>query len=594
MQTTALISHIRQGKNPRTYFDSDEMAELEEGMRLYGVLQAILVRPIEGTGDFEIIAGERRWRAAKNVFGDDYEMPITIKAIDDAEAEAIALIENIQRANLSAAEEAKAAKRLLYRNRNDKEETARQLGWSIGTIENRLALTACTESVLKALTERKILIGHAELLAGVPPSTQDTVLKGIIEHKVPVVVLKAQLGKFARKLSDAIFNTSQCSNCPHNSAMQAGLFGESLGEGYCQHPTHFDELTTQSVEAKAATLKEEYPVIRIVKLQDGFEPLPVTTGGELGVGTEQYASCKGCQHFGCAVSNMPGSYGEVTPSLCFDAACHTQKVAAHRKAERTKNNAAANESGIVTASGKSTNTLTQMAENIKREKPSNQTPQRVMQYRVEQWRKWVANALMAQSERNKRVLIALTLAGHGNTLSESHYGEAAGKITQGATVAGGPFKTVLENVDACDAMHTETLMKAITASAAFGIDQVNLEVLLNYLQIDERKCFRLSQSFLELFTKSELDSIADELKLKKALGAQFKKLREGKREDFIKGLLSIKGFEYTGLVPDVMRYPRKKFKYAAPVCRTGGEEGGTSLPDAQQAAQEKEQEALVA
>ena len=438
-------------------------------------------------------------------------------------------------------------------------ETARQLGWSTEKLDSRLALTACSDTVLRALTERKILVGHAELLAGVPPATQDNVLKGILDHKVPVAVLKAQLGKFARKLADAIFDTGQCSACPHNSAMQAGLFGESLGEGYCQHPTHFDELTTQVVEAKAARLKDEYQVVKIVRKEDGFQPLHLTAEGDLGVGAEQYESCKGCQSFGCSVSNMPGSYGEITGSLCFDATCNSKKVAARRKAEREAHEATA---GLASATQESKANGTKVAAASKNPTPSNQTPPRLLQYRVEQWRKWVANALMAQGERNQRALIALTLAGHGSQLSASNYGEAVGKITKTNKITGGSFKSLLEKSDGFKADHIDALMKAITASAAFGVDQVNLEVLLNYLEIEEEKCFRLSPAFLELFTKSELESLAEELKLKKALGAQFKKLREGKREDFIKGLLGVKGFEYQGLVPKVMRYPRKKFQYS--------------------------------
>src|SRR5207302_7134069 len=318
------------------------MNELAESIRSYGVRQPILVRPAGEAGTYVIIAGERRYRAAKAVFGGDYEIPIVVKDFNDGDAEAVALIENVHRAQMSSAEEAKAAKRLLYRNRNDREETARQLGWSSEKLDSRLALNACSDAVLKALTERKILVGHAELLAGVPPATQDHVLKGILDHNVPVAVLKAQLGKFARKLAEAIFDTAQCSSCPHSSAMQASLFGESLGEGYCQHPTHFDELTTQVVEAKAARLKDEYQVIKVVRKEDGFQPLHLTADGDLGVGTEQYESCKGCQSFGCAVSNMPGSYGEVTASLCFDPICNSKKVAARRKAERETRDAESN------------------------------------------------------------------------------------------------------------------------------------------------------------------------------------------------------------------------------------------------------------
>src|SRR5438132_13997735 len=79
--------------------------------------------------------------------------------------------------------------------------------------------------------------------------------------------------------------------------MQASLFGESLGEGYCQHPTHFDELTTQVVEAKAASLKDTYQVIKVVRKEDGFQPLHLAADGDLGVGAQQYESCKGCESF---------------------------------------------------------------------------------------------------------------------------------------------------------------------------------------------------------------------------------------------------------------------------------------------------------
>ena len=413
--------------------------------------------------------------------------------------------------------------------------------------------------MLRALTERKILVGHAELLAGVPPATQDNVLKGILDHNVPVVVLKAQLGRFARKLAEAIFDTAPCSSCPHNSAMQASLFGESLGEGYCQHPSHFDELTTQVVEAKAARLKDEYQVIKIVRKEDGFQPLHLTADGDLGVGAQQYESCNGCQSFGCAVSNMAGSYGEVTTSLCFDANCNSKEVAARRKAERETRDA---ESSPTSASKEPMSHGSKALAPREKSTASNQTPTRVLQYRVEQWRKWVANALMAQDERNRRALIALVMAGHRSQLSTSHYGEAAGKITNTNEITGGSFKSLLEGSDRFNADHIDALMKAITASAAFGVDQVNLEVLMNYLKIEEEKCFRLSHAFFDLFTKSELESLADELKLKQALGAQFRKLREGKRDDFIRGLLGVKGFEYVGLVPKIMRCPRKTFQYS--------------------------------
>jgi PRTRC genetic system ParB family protein len=566
MQLTLPISRIVQGKNPREYFDPDEMAELEEGIRAFGVIEPIIVRPVPDSDLLEIIAGERRWRAAKNVFGDSYDMPVVVREASDADSEAIALIENYHRAGMSVAEEARTAQRQLLRNRGDKQETARNLGWSPDVLERRLALMACTPAVLKALTQRQIREGHAELLAGVPPEKQDTVLSAIVAHKVPVVVLKSQLGQYVRRLADAIFDTAPCTGCPHNSARQAGLFSESLGDGYCQHPTHFDELTLQAVVARAAALKDEYPVIRIVKLTDGFTPLTVSAEGALGVGDDQYVSCRGCQSFGCAVSAMPGSYGEVTRSLCFDAGCNSQKVAAWRKAQRDagpKPEPLGGTSRKKSGAHKSGKHTHEPARRAVATEPSNQTPQRVVDHRIAQWRRWAANALMTQPERNHRVLIALALAGRGSDLRSEQLGKVIEKLAASGGLRHSDLGGHLRRADAIGADQLAKLVQAVAASAAFGVDTRNLELLLNYLEIDESRHFLLDKTFLDLFTMSELESLAGEIGLKRAMGQGFRTARAAKKAEFIAALLAVKGFEYRGTVPQVMRYPRHAVTGAA-------------------------------
>lgn len=561
------LSQIIQGKNPRTYFDPVKMAELEDGIRVFGVLQPILVRPIKTPGAastiYEIIAGERRWRAAKNVFGDDYEMPVVILDVADIDADAIAVIENHHRTDVSAAEEAKSAQRQLYWNNGDKDETARQLGWKVALLERRMALLACTPSVLDALSEQRILLGHAELLAGVPSATQDKVLEGIIAHKVPVSVLKKQLAQFARRLSDAIFDTAQCSTCEHNSARQAGLFDESLGDGYCQNPAHFDEQTMKAIEVKAAGLKDEYQVIRIFEAKDGFTPLHLKADGGLGVGAPQYQSCKGCASFGCAISAVPGSYGEVTTSLCFDVECNTKKVAARRKAEKQAESTAATESsqGKAAASGKSGKSQAgKAASKGPRNAPqsSNKPSQKVLQHRVEQWRKWAANALMTQPERNHRLLIALALSGRISDCRSTEYGAALNKITTRDQTPTATFGGALRRATILSADVLPVSVQAIAASAAFGVDETNLQLLMNYLDIDETKHFVINKEFLALFTMNELESLAGEIGLRKAMGERFAIARAGKKDAFITALLSVKTFAYKGTVPDVMRYKRSK------------------------------------
>ncbi|CAM3421718.1 PRTRC system ParB family protein [Paracidovorax anthurii] len=573
IQPTLPIRRIVQGKNPRTYFDPDSMAELEEGIRAVGIIEPIVVRRVPGTDLFEIIAGERRWRAARNVFGDDYDMPVVIKEANDETAEAMAVIENYHREGMSPAEEAHAAQRQLLRQRGDKEEASRLMGWKSDVLERRLALLSCTPAVLQALTTRTIQLGHAELLSGIPPDKQDGVLAGIVAQKVPVVVLKAQLGRYARRLADAIFDTAQCAGCAHNSARQAGLFAESLGEGYCQQPSHFEELTLQTVQARADALRDEYPVIRIVKVSDGFIPLPLTAEGDLGVGAPQYGSCQGCQSFGCAVSAMPGSYGEVTRSLCFDAACNSQKVAQWSRAQRTARQQAAAQGakGAVAGSGKPT------AKNGT-PTPANQTPQRVVSHRLAEWRKWAAQSLMAQPLRNQRVLIALARYGHAGDVRAIEYGVAMRKIAGGwVSESGWGLASHLSQADQLAPEHLERLVQAVAASAAFGVNERDLLALLNYLEVDEARYFRWDKAFLELFTKSELASLAAQVGLKKAMGVRFKAAQESRKPEFIAALLGVSGFAYQGTVPAVMRYPRQPV-VAAPTVAVADAEAPSPAP----------------
>src|SRR5207302_8470962 len=105
MQETASLSRIRLGKNPREFFDEGEMNELAESIRSYGVLQPILVRPASDVGQYVIIAGERRYRAAKAVFGDEYEVASVGKDFSDGDAEAAAIIDHVHRAALARSEE---------------------------------------------------------------------------------------------------------------------------------------------------------------------------------------------------------------------------------------------------------------------------------------------------------------------------------------------------------------------------------------------------------------------------------------------------------------------------------------------------------
>ncbi|MCE4956701.1 nucleoid occlusion protein [Macrococcoides caseolyticum] len=146
---------------PRQIFDEEKIKELAESIRSYGLLQPIVVRPIEEEM-YEIIAGERRFRALK--FNGTAETEVIVKRMNDKETAAIALIENIQRENLSAVEEAEAYKKLLDLDGITQQDLASSLGKSQSFIANKLRLLRLSQPILDALSKQQITERHARAL----------------------------------------------------------------------------------------------------------------------------------------------------------------------------------------------------------------------------------------------------------------------------------------------------------------------------------------------------------------------------------------------------------------------------------------------
>ncbi len=148
---------------PRTRFDEEALAELENSIREYGVLQPLLVRPMSD-GTYRIVAGERRWRAARRA--GLTEVPVIIRSLTDSEAAAIALIENLQREDLNAIEEAVGIKRLIEEFDFTQEEAADKLSKSRSAIANALRLLALPGDVMKLVSDGELSAGHARTLLG--------------------------------------------------------------------------------------------------------------------------------------------------------------------------------------------------------------------------------------------------------------------------------------------------------------------------------------------------------------------------------------------------------------------------------------------
>ncbi|HBI85182.1 MAG TPA: stage 0 sporulation protein J [Ruminococcus sp.] len=160
---TLRISEIEQNRSqPRKRFDDEALTELAESIQSHGMLQPIVVRPVEG-GRFQIVAGERRWRAAKRIGLS--EVPVIIRELTDAEAGQIALIENLQRENLNPIEEAAGYQALMQQFHMTQEEVAKTVGRSRSAVANALRLLNLPVLVQDYLEKGKITVGHAKALA---------------------------------------------------------------------------------------------------------------------------------------------------------------------------------------------------------------------------------------------------------------------------------------------------------------------------------------------------------------------------------------------------------------------------------------------
>jgi len=178
------INNLKTGKyQPRSHMNQIALNELAESIKTQGIMQPIVVRAV-GDKRYEIVAGERRWRAAK--IANLTEVPILIKDIADESALAMALIENIQREDLNSIEEAKGIQRLIDEFGMTHESASHILGKSRTTVTNLLRLLNLSEHVQKALLEGRIEMGHARAMLSLPGSDQVMLCQKVINNKLSV------------------------------------------------------------------------------------------------------------------------------------------------------------------------------------------------------------------------------------------------------------------------------------------------------------------------------------------------------------------------------------------------------------------------
>ena len=178
--TTLPIAEVESNSaQPRKYFDDAALAELAESIRLHGIIQPLTVRKLS-SGYYQIIAGERRWRAAR--LAGLKEVPVVVMEADDRKAAELAMIENLQREDLNPMEEALGYQALIQQYHMTREEAAARVGKSRPAVANSLRLLELDPSVQQQVVEGRLSAGHARALVPLSPALQvraaGTILQG--------------------------------------------------------------------------------------------------------------------------------------------------------------------------------------------------------------------------------------------------------------------------------------------------------------------------------------------------------------------------------------------------------------------------------
>lgn len=523
---TLPLSKIMLGYNPRRYFDRKKHENLVASFRLRGMLQPMLLRPAAGGDDtYVVVAGGRRYRAALEAFGPEGEVPVVIREMTDQEALEAAIDENDNRDDASETEQADAAVRVLAACQNDRAEAARRLGWSQAKFDRRLALANLSDAVKLALDERRIKVGHAELLAAIPADKQDKALDTITASGLDVGKTRDLLMRVTQDLANACFDKTECMACPFNSGTQRALFETHVDEGHCTNPGCF-QLKTEAIEKARIEAQERAAAAAQAEAADR------QADGDDGEAAPDADELADTDDDGDGEASHPG--------------VRAAAVAANRSSSGAIVKPAARAGGA-TVSAKS-------------------IAGRTADLREATWRTALARGL---ADNPSHAHAAILVAGLTGTLAQIK----PATLTSRAGLLVNPsfpdlsFEEKIEGIRALSDAQAATTLAAIAAAYARDVQSfAHVADLARAFAIHIRHGWRVDRSFLERYTKDELKFIAQECGLIAHMGEKaFAKLLASKKADLVAGMLNAVGFDWAGRLPSGMTLDGKYGPPPAPI-----------------------------
>lgn len=556
--------------NYRRRYNPEKMASLQADIRARGIIQRVVIRPRDN-GRFQLVVGNRRYRAFVAVFGAQETIKSEIRLLSDAEATAMMAAENGEREDPSVVEDAELASRMLGVVKGDRDEASRRLGWDRKKFDRRVALMNATQPVRDAYLDDKIGVGHVELLAALRKEVQDRVISVFREKdQWPTLEqLKAMAEQSLQSLEAAIFDRAECNGCQYNTGFQQAMFDTSFEGSRCTNKECFGKKTETELEARQAKLKDTYQVVRIVRPGDNSTVIALRAEGKRPVGAEQAAACRTCANFGACVSGVPDSLGKVYEEVCFDQACNDEKVAAYRKSLKDAEEAAAKQQAGATSGSQSTGAAAtpenadgaQAAGETSPAKPTRtvasaaQIRNAIKEYRESIWRAVFHRAALKLPMLQNRMLLLALIAHRPSYLDNQKAVDAMNKaLGVDIPTVGAKTKKLMQIVMSLDQAKVGAAFQHL---AAHVTKDMPIDDVVGFLQACDVKLddhWKVNETFFDTLTKTELDAVCVEIGLADASGKHYAGLKNGAKKDLVKAMLKVEGFNYIGAVPKMMRW----------------------------------------
>ena len=567
--------HTRPGHNPRNLRSQDEVSDIRESIRKVGVLTPILVRPHpEKTGEYELVAGETRYLLSIEVGHET--IPVLIRDIKDSEMVEHAMVENLYRQAMSPCDEGRAAQKLIAEGYTN-EEVCTTLGWKPNMLRSRIQLTYCVQEVGQALMDKTISIGHAQLLSGLRDSVQPKALMLILKKGLSVDDFRAELDQLSLRLSTASFDTSECAACPHNSSTQASLFDAQTSSGRCLNKPCFEQKHKDFLEQTRDDLAESNNRVAFSEEVAKDTTRIIVSTGKTGVGQQQISACNTCADSGAIIDTALGNRAKVTQGVCFNPACHSEKVAAYQHAigadtettDQTPNDAGDSIDAITTTSAapqaKAATGKPASPQKGEPAKPKRSAiPSKIVEQHHRVHRTAAANHLSTEKDRRAARIVAILAL-----LNDCHQKPEGLPEGMPKTYSGVDRAKAAVRLDTLDDAALDDLMLALTSEAlnkASRGDGSNGSETYGALaewysatrSADLTKHFQMNAEYLSAFTKPVIGELLTESGFAKAYNGQkddekaFDALIKGKKTDILEAVKASK-FDFQGFIPKPLK-----------------------------------------